>query len=316
LPTTTRSSWLASEFKLLLRGDDRSFDHLLSAFGQPTVLSESKTTVRTHFLTKDANGDPVVKKLAKAMAGFVVDFAIPRKRMRAALASANATGSFREVTALGQEAAQLFVRTGGSGEGGELLLFMLMEKTLGHPQLLSKFSLKTSANVHVHGSDGVHGHMNDDGVLDLYWGESKLYQSSSDAIKDCFESVAPFLQPDGDDNRQQDLLLLRDQLNIEDQHVAAQLIKYFDDSEPESVRVRWNAVCLIGFDLNDYPDSLTAVHEEIQKIEVRVRRWQKSIRSRLSENGLLEVNIDVFCIPMPSVDKLRKAVDKRLGLIA
>lgn len=314
MPATVDTPWLVKEFEALLRGDDRSFAHLLSAFQDPVVLNESKTTVRTHFLATDANGTPAVKKLARAMASFVVDFAIPRKRMSAALSAAVASGSYERVTALGQEAAELFVRTEDSGEGGELLLFMLMEKTLGYPQLLSKFALKTNPNVHVHGSDGVHGRMNEDGVLDLYWGESKLYQDSSNAIKDCFESIAPFLTRGDDDQREQDLLLLREHLDVEDQEVAALLIKYFDDTEPESLLVRWNGVCLVGFDLKKYPNASTAVDEEIEAIRQRVDRWHQTMLNRVTENGLLEVNIDVFCVPMPSVGKLRKAVNKKLGI--
>jgi hypothetical protein len=94
---------------------------------------------------------------------------------------------------------RLSLTGGGAGPSkpvtasGELLLFLLMERLLGLPQLLAKMSLKTSGNVHVHGSDGVHASLGDDGILDVYWGESKLYKSSSDAFSDCFESIAPLL---------------------------------------------------------------------------------------------------------------------------
>lgn len=305
---------LVDLFGSLSRGDEHAFAHLLTAFGSPVVLDESNTTVRTHFLAVDANGAPATNQLAQAMARFVLDFAIPRKRIVAAMNNYALTNSTEEISQLSSEARELFVRSEDSGEGGELLLFMLMEKTLGYPQLLSKFALKTNTNVHVHGSDGVHGRLNDDGDLDLFWGESKFYASSSAAIRDCFESVAPFLNPEDDSSRKQDLLLLREHLNIDDQEIAAHLIRYFDDTKPESIRVRWNAVCLVGFDLDAYPNAAAALDAELATIEARVKRWHKSLLNRVTENSLISVNIDVFCIPLPSVDKLRKAVNKRLGL--
>jgi hypothetical protein len=39
-------------------------------------------------------------------------------------------------------------------------------------------SLKTSREMHVHGTDGIHARMEDDGRLALYWGESKLHATS------------------------------------------------------------------------------------------------------------------------------------------
>ena len=308
------ASWLVKLFDSLARGDDSSFSHLLATFGDPVVLKQSKTKVRTHFLALDVNGAPALSKLAKAMAGFVIDFAIPRKKMANAVKSYVETGSSGQVATLAQEAKDLFVRSEESGEGGELLLFMLMEKSLGYPQLLSKMALKTNPNVHVHGSDGVHGRLGDDGVLDLYWGESKLYKSSSDAIRDCFKSIAPFLDPSDDSARNQDLLLLREHLDVQDQELAAHLIHYFEDDAPESIQVRWNGVCLVGFDLEPYPDAGTAVAGEIQKIQDRVEAWHDSMLTRVTGHNLLSVNVDVFCIPLPSVSALRKAVNGRLGI--
>ena len=58
-----------------------------------------------------------------------------------------------------------------SGEGGELPLYLLLEMLLGLPQLLCKMPLKTSAETHLHGVDGVHGKLLPSGDLALYWGE-------------------------------------------------------------------------------------------------------------------------------------------------
>ncbi len=297
----------------LVRGDANEFQHLLSGYDVPLRLKDSMATVRTHFVSVDANGQPAIELLATAMARAAMDFCIPRSRIEEALKHLQETGSTSHFSRLEQQARELLVDGDGTGEGGELLLFLLMEQVLQLPQLLAKMSLKTNNNVHVHGSDGVHAKLGDDGVLDLYWGESKLYKSSSDAFTDCFNSIGPFLGADGD-TRRRDLLLVRENLNVQQDALAAHLLQYLDETNSKALQVRWNGVCLIGFDYTEYPD--VAKIAEAQEIEIAkaVKRWQASIRDRLEKNALLEVNIDVFCVPFPDVDGLRKAVRKKLGV--
>lgn len=242
-----------------------------------------------------------------------MDFCIPRSRIDQALKHLQATGSTSHFSRLEQQARELFVDGDGTGEGGELLLFLLMEQVLQLPQLLAKMSLKTNNNVHVHGSDGVHAKLGADGVLDLYWGESKLYKSSSDAFTDCFDSIGPFLGADGE-TRRRDLLLVRENLNVQQDDLAAYLLQYFDETNPKALEVRWNGVCLIGFDYAAYPDISKLAAEQTVEVSKAVKRWQTSIRDRLEKNSLLEVRIDVFCVPFPDVDAMRKAVRKKLGV--
>lgn len=313
LAIATDSDWLIEAFGQLARGDDVQFAHLLNAFEAPVLLQDSRTTVRTHFLASDANGNPSTTQLGNIMGNFLLDFAIPRSRIKQAWAAHEKTGSSDAIAALFAEAKNLLVKSDTSGEGGELLLFMLMERSLGYPQILSKLPHKTNSEVHVHGSDGVHARLSSDGVLDLYWGESKLYESSSKAFADCFKSIAPFLSADGHADRERDLLLIREHINVDDQELAAHLIRYFDETTPESLKVRWNGVCLIGFDVNNYPNLATAVEAEKQLISKQVARWHESVSKHVTDQNLVNVNIDVFCIPFPSVMELRKAVRARLG---
>ncbi|MFD2157205.1 DUF1837 domain-containing protein [Rhodococcus jostii] len=297
----------------LVRGDPNEFLHLLVAYDVPMPLEGTTATVRTHFLAADANGNPAVELLGTAMARAAMDFCIPRSRIEQALKHLRETGSTSHFSRLEQQARELFVDGDGTGEGGELLLFLLMEQVLELPQLLAKMSLKTNSNVHVHGSDGVHAKLGDDGVLDLYWGESKLYKSSSDAFTDCFESIGPFLGADGE-ARRRDLLLVRDNLNIEQSDLAVHLLQYFDETNPKALQVRWNGVCLIGFDHSIYPDMKKIADVQSAEIAKAVKRWHKAILDRIKLNSLLKVNIDVFCIPFPDVDTLRKMVRKKLGV--
>lgn len=298
----------------LVRGDPNEFLHLLKEYETPFTLDGTRTVVRTHFLAVDAGGTPAVDLLASAMARAAMDFCIPRARVEEAADYFQRTRSTTHFSRLEQQARELFVDADGTGEGGELLLFLLMERLLGLPQLLAKMSLKTSGNVHVHGSDGVHASLSDDGILDVYWGESKLYKSSSDAFSDCFESIAPFLIADGDETRKRDLLLVRDNLNIQHADLASHLLEYFDETSPRRLNIRWNGACLVGFDHSSYPNLNSLAEGQIKPLARAVQRWRDAVGKRLTKHSLVEVGIDVFCIPVPDVDALRRAVRSKLGV--
>lgn len=303
---------IVEQFRQLARGTSDSLLAFLPAFAEAVTVPGTSTLVRTHFLAHDANGVPAVESLAKAMADAALDFCIPRDKIKQAFADYEKTGSTAAVVSLHEQARDLFVKSESSGEGGELLLFLLLERVLQRPQLISKMTLKTNTQVHVHGSDGIHGNLADDGVLDLYWGESKLYRSSSDAFKDCFESIAPYLRPGGGDCRKRDLLLVRDHLDVTQTELLSYLLEYFDETKQKSLKVRWNGVCLVGFNHNNYPN--IAALDDIQEAKLLnvVERWHSIVRERVSEFKIMAVNIDLFCIPMPSVTNLRACILKQM----
>jgi hypothetical protein len=45
--------------------------------------------------------------------------------------------------------------------------------------------LKTDTRLHYHGADGVYAGVTPEGLLKLYWGESKIYKDAGAAIRDC-----------------------------------------------------------------------------------------------------------------------------------
>lgn len=300
-------------FAALSRGDKTDITHLLLEYELPVLLADTQATVRTHFVATNANGVPAIDLLAKAMAYTALDFCIPRTRLSQAAKSFAETGSTADFSRLDRQARDLFVAADGTGEGGELLLFLLMERVLLLPQLLAKMSLKTNSNVHIHGSDGVHAKLADDGVLELSWGESKLYQSSSSAIADCFSSIAPFLVGEGD-ARARDLLLVRENLNVEDEALASYILRYFDETDPKALEIRWRGVCLVGFDYSDYPNIKQLAEQEAAAVSAALDRWHTSFVNQLTKQSLVDVSIDIFCIPFPDVNQLRKLVRKNMGL--
>ena len=244
--------WMVEQMDALAREPSEDLAALLAPCCEDVVLEQTKTRCRVHLLGHDANDRVRVDALTALLARQVVDFCVPRSRMQEARAHLERTGSAEERMRLRDEAEKLFTSLERSGEAGELLLCMLLERMLGLPQLLCKMSLKTSREMHVHGTDGIHARMEDDGRLALYWGESKLHANFSSAIDNCVKSIAPYLEP-GADTRQQDLLLLREYVNVEEQALIDALRRYFLETSPYAAQAEFRGACLVGFDLKQYP---------------------------------------------------------------
>jgi hypothetical protein len=177
--------------------------------------------------------------------------------------------------------------------------------------------LKTDSRMHYHGADGVYASVTSDGMLKLYWGESKIYKDGATAIKDCLASVAPFLiEPENEDaERERDLILLSDKADLSDPTLTDALKRYFDKTSPMSKRVKYCAVALVGFDAAFYPgDQVQAVANKMaESARIELKKWCETIGKHLKKEKLEQVEIEVFCLPLPSAEKFRAAFLKAMG---
>lgn len=116
----------------------------------------------------------------------VADFSISRKTKEKYLGSP---------MTLSQKAREKFRDyKENKGELGEFLLFCFLEGHLNAPKILSKLELKTSTNMYVNGSDGIHFLKLPSGNYQLIFGESKLYDDLTDGLRDAFQSINDFLK--------------------------------------------------------------------------------------------------------------------------
>lgn len=251
------------------------------------------------------------------MRNAVADYAIPRSQLAKAKARDTKYNSTEAVTALVEQARRSFTDLSKTGEGGEMLLFLLAERFLKLPQVLCKMDLKTDTRMHYHGADGVYAGVSPEGILKLYWGESKIYGNSTTAIKDCLASIAPFLiEPEHEDaERERDLVLLSDKADLNDPALTAALKYYFDRSSPMSKRVKYCAVALVGFDAVFYPgDRVQAVADKIaESARVELNKWCATIKKRLKTEKIDQVEVELFCLPLPSADDFRAAFLRAMG---
>lgn len=282
------------------------------------LIQGHSVKIHCHCLTVDGNGRVQQKRLAEFMRNAVADYAIPRLKLDAAKARDAKYNSTEAVTELVERAKRSFTDLAKTGEGGEMLLFLLAERFLKLPQILCKMDLKTDTRMHYHGADGVYAGVTADGILKLYWGESKIYKNASTAIRDCLASLAPFLtEPDNEDaDRERDLLLLSDKADLSNSALTDALRRYFDKSSIMSKRVQYCGVALVGFEAAFYPkENVKAIAEEIVNASrTELKAWSKKIGERLKLEKLDQMEIELFCLPLPSAEGFRAAFLNAMGI--
>lgn len=308
--------WMIDAFQGLSRDKgDRDLSGVLTVVGETVDLEGTAARCRCHFVASDGNARVKVDALADKVARQALEYCTPRSRLLEANAEFEATGSYEGLVRLGNEARELFTKIDSSGEAGEMLLYLLLEVGLGLPQIFCKMPLKTNPQMHVHGVDGVHGSLEPDGRLGLYWCEAKLYGSVSAATRECFASLSPYLLDDGSGPAQRDLLLVRDGLDTGNEDLDRALRRFLDDDSPASHYRVVKGACLIGFSLEDYPSPFAADGVSlVEEIKEQLEGWFTGTGKRVLAEGIESFEIEVFCVPMPDVEEFRGAVKGHLHL--
>ena len=166
-------------------------DEFNAIFYEPvSVALQAKTNLHLHVL-RVQNGDFDLSSLYKALKNNSAAYVLSRLNYKKALED---PGRMMEIAAKVQ--SQFRAPDDKAGEGGEVMLYSLLEGHLGAPKVLSKMELKTSSEHYVHGSDGVHLLRTGESSYQLIFGESKMYgdagtsgASAKRGIKAAFESV-------------------------------------------------------------------------------------------------------------------------------
>jgi hypothetical protein len=200
-----------------------------------------------------------------------------------------------------------------------MLLFLLAERFLKLPQVLCKMDLKTDSRMHYHGADGVYAGVTDDGLLKLYWGESKVYADAASAIRECLASLAPFLLDEDSEHsdRHRDLLLLSDKADLNDPRLTTAFKQFFNRRSPLTNRVKYCGVALVGFDADFYSsrNGEALIAEAVATAaRTELARWVTAVGNRLMIEKLEQMEIEFFCVPLPSVDAFRADFLEALGL--
>jgi hypothetical protein len=306
-------------FARLLSGDSAEINVYLDNLQANASIGNTRSISICHFLKLDGNGRPRTEDLAEFVASRVLDYAIPRSEIDFAKARDNEFNSTAEVSRLKKKADALFSGLKKSGEGGEVLLSILVQSVLGLPQLICKMPLKTNPQVHYHGADGIHAKF-DEGTesIALYWGESKLYKSMKQATDDCIDSISEFLLAKGGsgDRRQRDLQLVTANIDLLDERLEDALLNYLNKNHPAYNKLQYRGVCLIGFDSGAYPirPNVMTIDELCRQLKIEAPSWHEHLKASISRIQDLDTfEIHFFLIPFPSVEAFRACFLKELG---
>ncbi len=316
MPESNQSeSNIEKAFKSLLRGGTNDFDAHLITVAPSVNLVGTKAILHCHHIQLDGNGIPKVRELLDSLVNRVADYAIPRIEINRAHAKDLANSSNAASSELHRRAARLFVESDCSGEVGEVLLYCLIQSKLRIPQILCKMSLKTNANLHFNGIDGIHATIEPEtGQLAFYWAESKLHKDIGGAVSDCLDSILPFLyeppSTNGRPRRERDLELVRADLSKLDNSVLEDaLLNYLDPNHTDYNKVNFRGACLVGFDCKNYPEKPNELTTDkvAQAVKTELEtQWKKRVGDKITDRSPLETfHLEVFLVPMPDIEAFR-----------
>ena len=302
----------------LCRGRKEQLDAYFKVTARDLEVENTLTQCHVHYIELDGNGRPRVEALIDYLINCLVDYAIPRKELDDAVLKYNENKSSSEMIKLFVKAKGLFSRLSKSGEGGELIMFLLAEKMLNLPQLICKMNLKTSTEMHYHGADGLHlGLDSQKEKLCLYWGESKLYGDVNGAIYNCMKSIAPLLNGNGGvgSPEKRDLHLLSGFLDLNNRELEDAVKSYLDPDSVNFNKLEFRGLCLVGFDIDKYPKKPgELVSSDVERAVLEsVSTWSGQVGKRVLEENIDKFSMHVFLIPFPSVDEFRSQFKAALG---
>ncbi len=299
--------------KLLRHDGAGEFGTFIATVERDVAVPGTRARVHCNVVQLDGNGMPRVADLARWLAYQIIDYVIPRREIAEAKAYDDAHHTTRRGAELHSKAKQLFARVANSGEGGELLLYVLAQKQLGLPQLFCKMPHKTNPKVHVHGIDGIHVGVNSDtGGLVLYWGESKLHKTVTAAVTEALDSIKPFVCREGGTGApyERDLQLMRDNLDLDDPELEEAMIHFLDRDDPKHNEVQFRGICLIGFDHQCYPSAHNEkeINALLEEARSALQGWMELVTKQITNRApLASIQLELFLVPFPAVEDFRKA---------
>lgn len=306
-------NWVSKAIEgLLIKGTGELFSRI-EVIKKDLTFNSSETKAHFYFIRLDANGNPRKKDLLEFIAMKIVDYSIPKRQQIEAAEYLKTTGSTLKIIELQGKAKALFTTLNKTGELGEMMLYILTEEILKLPKILNKMTLKTSGEMHYHGADAVHFHYNEENdSLDLYWGESKMEQTITSALNNCFQSITPFLTDPNSYNSKQnrDLALIESNIsdNINNKDLENFLVRYFDLGDDCSNRLNFKGICFIGFDVKDYPSRIKEKTSEqlLDEFKLKISDWEKSIETQVNKHpDIKKFDINIFLMPFDSVENMR-----------
>jgi len=291
---------------MLLGAREADYKAHLSHLDAPMVCqSDVEAVVRLHYVIPDGSGEPRFRELARMLVRYITLYCFDALRRKDL--------SDPEKNALFMEARDLFRKSATSGQGGEILVYFLLESVLKAPQALRKMPLSTNPNEERKGSDGVHIRWNEElGLMDIYFAESKIWGDFGDALDDAFKSITKFHK---NGMKQHELNLFATHFQLLDSELQDRVLTYVDGANAANTRL--NHACLIGFDWGEYKclDD-TRRREFITQFKDRYLKWAAGaldkVEGQLGRFPYRHLRFEFFFVPFKDVQAFRDWFEEAL----
>lgn len=288
----------------------KHYDACIESIDHALEIDGFDATLRFKYLRFDGNGQPKFDTLAQILSNYLSYYCFSIKKT-----NGRGEKSMYESNRLQQEARDLLRKCDTSGEAGEILLYFLIETVLKAPQMVAKIDLKTNPKKETLGSDGIHMRWNQaDNILDIYFGEAKLYGSIYDALDDVFISLKNFHE---DSMKDHEIKLVTSHYKWADSQLKDAVLKHINPQEPGG-DCRINHACLIGYDWNEYTELLknprTIVEDFKTAYEADTIRLRDLLQKRFDNFQYAQFLYQVFFLPFKSVQEFRDRFSIAAGI--
>jgi hypothetical protein len=303
---------LAPELAKYLEVSQVNFHVCLAEIDHEIAISTPNAAIHLHHVKFDpTTGEPKFDVLAGVLAKHIVRFSLSASTREDVRKRADHDGHEGELYMIARD---YFRKIQNAGEVGELLLFFLLEAAFGAPQVVCKMELKTNPQDEIKGADGIHVKWDDNGDhLDVYLGESKLFQDISGALTSALTSISEFNQ----------LGRLDAELHLVTSHfkhlspALKTAVTAFTNRDTAAKECHVIHACLIGWDWNEYKKLNSPQRDEVLKeFETTYRKYGANIeamlKNRLEGFAYKHLTFKFLFLPFRDVGQFRRAFYKEL----
>lgn len=272
---------------------------------------------------------PNTSSLADFLSSQAVNYALSRRRRDAYLEqlTSGKNGDLSSTSQIHKAVRTAFIEfrkeyPSRASEVGEVLAYCVAVHHLKAAQLVAKMSLKTSTNMPVHGLDGIHASVKD-GVLHIFFLESKLAGTAASGTADYAESIAGF----GGNKKQylQEYGLARDLGNLDALPEADKdrLMEYLDVFNKPNAPKRERSVGVVCYsETQHFANKLPVDDGALDKHEVHFgklyvsdhKRHQTNVINQLAKHGVDPNKCMLYLVAVPDVGELRELFYESLGI--
>ncbi|MGV9008900.1 HamA C-terminal domain-containing protein [Brevundimonas sp.] len=269
---------------------------------------------------------PLVEDLARVLTDQCVYYALPRrKRLDLHEQIKNDMSKIARTMAIVRDVFVAFNARHPSraSEVGEVLAYCIAQTHLSAAQMASKMALKTSANMPVHGLDGVHAVFKD-GVLTVYFLEAKLASGARVGTTRYAKSAAEFLANKKQYHREYQLIGDLGHFDSLEGEARQAAIDYFDIwNKPTGLSLRERFVGVICHsepkhfaDKLPVEDGPVDVHElHFGKLYAADRAGHRVFANKaIIKAGGNPAKSILYFVAVPDINELRRAFYNAIGL--